>query len=260
MKFGSYRSEALLHVLRMAGTAVLFAGVAQGAQFQFGALVQAGIAGAGDWEIGVGNSTASPTTTASLASQWVANTPRLMQLEYLKTTNTVNVRVYDGNAAAGAFTQASFSPAGGAAVGANAMWTLPASSFFVQAVNSTILPSSIALSNITLSGVTGAINIIQPVQQISLTATRGFFGGTVTSAQTGDIVFQGDSNGNWRLAASVTLGGFVGILPNGNALEMSLDASAIDVVPEPGTWGMLLIGGILMVAARVRGQKSSVRV
>jgi hypothetical protein len=176
--------------LRIAFATLALSSAAHAAQFQFGALVQAGIAGAGDWEIGVGTSSAAPTTTASLATQWVSGVDRLMQLEYLKSTNTVNVRVYNGNAAAGAFTQASYSPAGGALVGANATWTLPASSFFVTATNGTIAPTSVTLSSITLSGVSGAINVIQPIQQTTLTAAHAFFGPTTSASQTGDVVFQ----------------------------------------------------------------------
>ncbi len=242
----------------MAAVALFFSAAAQGAQFQFGALVQAGIAGTGDWEIGIGTTAAAPASTASLATQWANNTPRLVELEYLKSTNSVNVRVYDGNTNAGGFTQTSYSPAGGTLVGANAVWTLPASSFFVQATNGTILPSSITVSNITLSGISGAVNIIQPLQQTTLAANHSFLGATATTAQTGDVVFQADVNGNWRMTATVTMTGLFGAFgASGNELALALNANALDPVPEPGTLGLLLIGGAIIVGGRIRRNKST---
>src|SRR4051812_14998752 len=135
MKSGCVFSLNLRRCTQVVVAAVILNVAAQGAQFQFGALVQAGIAGAGDWELGVGTTAAAAVNTASLTNQWVAGADRMLQLEYLKPTNTVNVRLYDGATATGAFTQVSYSPAGGALVGANAIWTLPAASFFATASN-----------------------------------------------------------------------------------------------------------------------------
>jgi hypothetical protein len=247
MKSGGKFSRNSLQWIRLAAAAVVLSSAAQAAQFQFGALIQAGIAGTGDWEIGVGSTAATPTSTASLTNQWVAGVDRMVQLEYLKPTNTVNVRVYDGATATGAFTQASYSPVGGNLVGANAIWTLPASSFFATATTGPLLGTSITVSNITLSGISGAVNVIQPIQQTTLTASRGIFGGTTTDFQPANVVFQGDSNGSWRLAATVNLNGTFGnIWAQGNQLALSLNAGAVDPVPEPSTFGMILLGGVLI--------------
>jgi hypothetical protein len=254
---------SVLTCLQTVGIAALLTASAQGASFQFGALVQAGVAGGADWELGAGASTASPTATAELATPWANGVDRLLQVEYLKASNTVNVRVYNGTTAAGAFSQASFSPVGGAAVGANAIWTLPASSFFATALGfgagGPIFGSSISVSGLTLAGISGALNIIQPILQTSLTATRGFLGATDTVSQTQDIVFQGDSTGSWRLAGLVQMNGLTSIFgtnATGNDLTFGLNASATDVVPEPGTWGLMLLGTVAMAGLSRRRRTS----
>ena len=257
MKNGSYSSTALLSCFRIAGLALTMGAAAQGAQFQFGALVQAGVAGTGDWEIGIGTTATAPSSTASLGTHWADGVSRMVEMEYLKPTNTVNVRVYNGNTATGAFTQASYNPAGGAAVGANAIWTLPASSFFVQALG-TIQPISITVSNITLTGISGALNVIQPIQQTTLAASHGLFGGTDITAQSGDVVFQSTGSGSWRMAASVTMTGFL-VLPSGNQTALGINASAVDAVPEPSTFALLLVGGALVAGGRLRKSKTASR-
>ena len=240
----------------MIGLGALLSAGAQGAEFQFGALLQWGVAGNGDYEIAVGNNPAAPDATASLANHWVSNVERLIQVEYLKGTNTATVRVYDGATATGGSTQVSFQPTGGGTVAADAIWTLPASAFFVtaQGVGSggPIFGSSASLSNITLSGVSGAINVIQPIQQTTLTAARGFLGGTSTVAQTGDIVFQADATGSWRLQGTLrlTLSTTIGV--DSNDLQLGISGAAVEAVPEPGTVGLVSIGFLVMAGVARR--------
>ncbi|MEO5923963.1 MAG: PEP-CTERM sorting domain-containing protein [Bryobacteraceae bacterium] len=236
----------------MATLLIVASAAAKAAQFQFGVLVQAGIAGAGDWEIGVGTTSAAPVNTASLANQWVNGADRAVQMEYLKGTNTVNVRVYNGATTTGAFTQASYNPTGGGLVGANAIWTLPTASFFATATSGTLFGTSITVSNLTLSGVSGAINIIQPIQQTTLDASRGFLGATDTVSQSQNIVFTADSSGSWRLTGTINMTGLPPTLlgATGNQLALSVGASAVDAVPEPGTFGFMLLGAGLIFGAR----------
>jgi hypothetical protein len=249
--------------LRIAGLAALMTTASQAAQFQFGALVQAGVAGGGDWEVGVGNSVASLADTNSLGTHWATGSNRLVEVEYLRSTNTASVRVYNGNTASGAFTESSFQPTGGAGVAANATWTLPAAAFFATAQGTfsggPIFGSSISITNLVLTGVSGAVNIIQPIQQTTLTAARPVLGGTITVAQTQDIVFTADSTGSWRLQGTIQMGGlgpFFGA--NGDDLALSISASATDAVPEPGTVGLMLIGGLLMAGVSRRRKSAAI--
>ena len=98
--------------IRIAGVAALLAPSSHAAQFQFGVLVQAGVAGTDDWETGVGNTTSSLADTDSLGSHWVNGVSRLVQVEYLKATNTATVRVYGAITGSG-YTESTFQPAGG---------------------------------------------------------------------------------------------------------------------------------------------------
>jgi hypothetical protein len=231
--------------IRMMSVGLMLAASAHAAQFQFGALIQAGVAGAGDWEIGVGDSSGGTTVTSSLGSHWVNGVDRAIQMEYSKTTNTISVRVYNGATATGGFTEASFQPTGGAAMVADAIWTLPAASFFATAegfgAGGPVFASSITISNLTLSGVSGAINVIEPIQQTTLVASRAFLGGTSTVSQSQDIVFQADSTGSWRLQGTIQMTGLSGAGASGNDLSLQFNALASDV-PEPGTLGLMGLG------------------
>ncbi len=230
---------------------------AQGAQFQFGALVQAGVAGTGDWEIGIGTTATAPSSTASLGTHWADGVSRMVEMEYLKPTNTVNVRVYSRSTGDGALRRPLPILQVEAAVGANAIWTLPASSFFVQAWcdQSAI---SITVSNITLTGISGALNVIQPIQQTTLAASHGLFGGTDITAQSGDVVFSPPAVAVGGMAASVTMTGFI-VLPSGNQTALGINASAVDAVPEPSTFALLLVGGVRSRGGRLRKSKTASR-
>src|SRR3954470_9136266 len=165
---------SLRTVARMAGLVLALSSAAQAAQFQFGALIQAGFtsSSAGNWEMAVGATPGATSATSSLGTYWNDNQDRLVQIEYLKATNTVNVRVYDNALATSGFDQISYNPVGGAAVGANAIWTLPVSSFFVTATTGPTQATSIQIASLALTGVSGAINVIQPIQQTTLLASR----------------------------------------------------------------------------------------
>jgi hypothetical protein len=210
-----------------------------GAQFQFGALIRVGYAGTGgsNYDFGAGPTSGALAATGDYAAYYTDGVPVAFQIQYTKATNTVTVNV-GGNTV-------NYNPAGGAALAANAIWTLPASSFFVTAATGPFLGTSVTLSGLTLSGVTGALNILQPIQQTTLNATRGFLGGTVSANESQDIVFQADPGGDWRLNGNVT---FTGLLPppfnilgaNGDDLQFGFAASAS--VPEPSTAISMLLG------------------
>ena len=74
-----------------------------GATFQMGALIQVGFASGA--EISAGASTASPASTVDGAA-WASGQSRLVQVEYLKSTNTEEVRLYNGATTSSGFTEA----------------------------------------------------------------------------------------------------------------------------------------------------------
>ncbi len=245
---------------RIIGIAVCLAPSAQAVQFQFGALVQAGFtsSSAGNWEMAVGSTPGATTDTASLSTYWNNNEDRHFEVEYLKATNTVNVRVYDSALTSSPFTQVSYNPTNGALAAATATWTLPASSFFVTASTGPTQNTSIQLSNITLSGISGAVSVLQPIQQTTLAASRIVGGPVATVSQTQDIVFVADSTGSWRLSGDIRLSGIQGGgRATGNELALNFSASANDAVPEPGTFAMSVIGLMLFGVAGYRARKGA---
>ncbi len=69
--------------------------------------------------------------------------------------------------------------------------------------------------------------------------------------------FSGNVNGAWTLYALDTAAGDTGSVVNGWSLNFTTNASA---VPEPATWGMMILGfGMIGAAARSRKVKTSVR-
>ena len=237
---------------------VLLAGPGYAAQFQLGVLVQAGFAatGPGFWEFGAGNTSGAPVSTNDLTPYWQNGVDRRVEIEYRKATNNLQVRMYQDGTNTSPFSQVNFNPTGGASIVPTATWTLSAASFFVTATNGTFLPTSITLSGLALSPISGALNILQPIQQTTLTAARGFFGATTTVTQSQDIVFQGDSTGSWRLTGNLNLQGFFGFGPfgaTGNDLAFGFGATAAGaIVPEVSTFALVGLGMIAMGLIRRR--------
>jgi hypothetical protein len=243
--------RALGRFLTIAALAALATGAAQAAQFNLSVLIQAGDAGISDWEAGQGDNT--PTSTTSISPYWANGVDRLVEMEYQKPTNTMTVRVYNDNTNLSAFDSASFNPTGGGAVSATAEWTLPAAAFFVNALGSAGRGTAMTVSNITLGGVFGAITILQPLQQTTLTASRAAGMPTSSVTQSDDVVFLADNTGSWRLSASVRLSGISGVgAATNNQLAWGLSAVASEV-PEPATFGLIALGfmGMFLVRKRV---------
>jgi hypothetical protein len=150
------------------------------------------------------------------------------------------------------YSQLTYHPAG-SPVATNATWTLPASSFFATALSGPGVSSTITVSNLTLSGISGALTILKPIQQTSLQASSGLSAATQTVTQSQDIVFRADSTGSWQLNGFITLNGigFAGG-PTGNQLELALTAQAS---PEPASAVLMGAGlGALLLVQRRRGR------
>lgn len=229
----------------------------QAATFGLGALIQVGLSSSsGNGAILSVGDNGSASGGSGMAPSFQNNQGRWVQIAYQQSTNNLQVRIYDGATATGAFTSLNYSPTGGAAVGPNAMWTIPAAAFFVQATTGVNRTTSIDFSNITLSGVSGALNIISPMQQTSLSASKG--GGPnspgQTAIQTGDIVFQGDSTGSWVLSGLLTLSGVNGNGASGSELAMGFSGNASSV---PETSSMLMVGSGLIAVFASRRKKTS---
>jgi PEP-CTERM motif-containing protein len=228
------------------------------AQFQLGVLIRAGslAAGAGNWEIGAGDTSGAPSGTADATPYWANNTDRRVEIEYQKATNTLEVRLYQDATNTSAFSVVDFNPTGGSLVGAGATWTLPASSFFVNAAGGPTPPTSITLSNLSLSGLSGALNVLSPIQQTTLAASRAANGATSTVTEAGDIVFQGDATGSWRLTGILNLTGIAGGAgASGNELSFGFAGTA--VVPEAST--LMLIGMGMVALGLFHRRKNSQR-
>jgi hypothetical protein len=229
------------------------------AQFQFSTLIRLGsaAAGAGNYELQAGSN------TADLNPYFADRVSQAFSIQYAKATNTATLTVGSSSV--------SFNPAGGAATAADAIWTLPASSFTLTALgpfngslNGTfgLEGTSISLSGLTLTGVSGALNVLQPLQNTTLAASRNFLDGTVTASQSGDVVFQGDSNGDWRLTGTITLTGLLPIsTTSGDDLSFGFAASATDVTatPEPSALSSMLSGSaaLMLLWSRRRRKKGS---
>ncbi len=214
---------------------------AQAADFGFSTLIRMGNPGI-DWELGSGAAALAPSVTSSLSSYWNSGASRQFQITYNRPTNNVELRLWTNSGSSS--TALNFTPSG-TPNPIDAIWTLPASSFFVKAVTGANVWTGITLSSMTLSGVSGALNVISPMLQTSLQAGSSLFQPTQTVTQTGDVVFRGDSNGSWRLAGYVTMNYFgLGGLGHQDRLTFGLTAlSAAAPTPEPST-GLMLAAGV----------------
>lgn len=232
-----------------------------GANFSFGVLLQAGFTGGipstgGSVTVGAGDNASA--NGASNSSTWQSGQAHALQIEYLKSTNTISVKLYQGATASGAFTETDYHPTGGGSLAANATWTLPASAFFVTAQGGPVQVASVSISNLALAGVSGGINILQPLQQTTLMASNIVGSPTSTVTQGQDIIFQGDSNGNWMLTGSLTFSGVaLGTTP-ANDLAFGFSGTAAgSSVPETSS---LPLVGTGLAALIFFGRKKTLKV
>jgi hypothetical protein len=225
---------------------------AMASQFQFGMMIELGSNSASSWELGLGSSSGSITSTASLTPYFINNQFRLFQLDYNKASNTTTLRMYAGSRALGPTTSASYSPVGGASAPADNLWTLPASLFFLQSAPSSS-NTRIELSGLALSGINGAINILNPLQQTSMIEQQNNGNGAGSITQSGDVRFFADPTGSWRLEGLIRIRA-AGGTPAQNALIFGLGASS-SAAPEP--WTMATVGSGLLFVALFRRRQSS---
>ncbi len=220
------------------------------AEFGFRTVIRLGESGGG-WEFAAGDN--SGGSASSLSDYWASGASRQFQVTYDRPANNVQLRLYanDGSSS----TALNFSPAGGPAA-PNAIWRLPASSFFATAITGANVWTGVTLSNMTLSGVTGAINILSPMQQTWMQAGSSQWQPSQTVAQSQDIVFRGDATGSWRLAGYVTMN-FWGLSGTDHQDRLQFGLSALSdsgATPEPSSMVLLLTG---LAGAAFRRKRAS---
>lgn len=239
-------------------TAVVCSAVsnASAADFQFSTIIRAGLAGASDTELGIGATAGSPTSTGDVNPYFAPASAQLFEIGYLKATNTAYVRVYQNLSSSSAFSQVTHNPVGGGSQPANAIWRLPATSFFVRATNGSGINFA-SVSNLALSGVSGAINVLSPLQSTSMLAYQLGFASQSNVTQSQDVRFIADSGGNWRLTGQLQ---FIGLQSNGGVasggdIQFGVTA-ALSETPEPASTGLAFLGIAGMVAyARKRSMR-----
>ncbi len=207
------------------------------AQFQFGTMVRAGINGAQDWELAVGNSSGAlppNANTAQVQPHYTNGRDNEFEISYTKATNTATLMVRTRTSGPGSGrTFLSYNPIGGSLLPAAATWTIPVGGLYLRAVQ---IPaaSSISLSNLRLSG---AISILQPIQQTTMTAAQNNTPGGSLVRQSADIVFRTTGSGDWKLEGEFTMTGVAqnGSQPGAKRSELQFGFNAIAEAPEPAT-------------------------
>lgn len=208
------------------------------AQFQFGTMVRAGINGAQDWELAAGTASGAlppNANTAHVQPHYTNGRVNDFEISYAKATNTATLTVVASAPSQGSSgrTTITFNPVGGNLLPAAATWTIPVGGLYLRA---TQIPtaSSISLSNLRL---TGAISILQPIQQTTMTAAQNNTPGGALVRQSADIVFQTSGSGNWTLAGQFTMTGLApnGSQPGAKRSELQFGFNAIAEAPEPAT-------------------------
>lgn len=227
---------------------------AHAAEFGFQTFIRLGAAGS-DWEFSAANPGGASPLSGSLGDYWASGASREFQVIYQRPTNSLQLRLYANNGSS--YTSLNSSPAG-APGAADAVWRLPASSFFVTALTGANVWTGVTVSNITLSGLSGALDVLSPVQQTWMQAGSSQWQSTQSVSQSQDIVFRGDATGSWRLAGFVTMN-FWGLGGSGHQDRLLFGVSALSdsSAPEPSTAALMMVG--LAVAAGWRHRRKSER-
>jgi hypothetical protein len=178
---------------------------------------------------------------------WSSGASRQFQVIYTRASNTMEVRIYN-NGSTTAYGYYDFTPTGGPSP-VNAVWTLPATSFFASAQTGTG-SASISVSGLSLSGVNGAITVLSPLTSLA-TVTNNGGAATVTSQLSQNAVFLADPTGSWMLSGFVTMN-FTGTTNSPDRLQFGLTATAN--TPEPSVFLTIGLGLVSLGLVRRRAK------
>ncbi len=247
-----------LHVFALA---VFAAHGLSAAQFQFGTMVRAGLSGNQEWEIAAGQSSGAlppSATTGQVSPHYTDGRNNPFEIGYVKSTNTATLTVRTGSGGGGSSTTTvNWNPVGGSLLPAAATWTIPMGGLYVSAARVPIA-TSISLDKLKL---TGAISILQPIQQTTMTAAQNNTPGGVVVRQSADIVFRTTGSGDWKLEGEFTMTGLApnGAQPGAKRSELQFGFNVIAEAPEPATVLATALGlGALIALRRRQGEGTKV--
>jgi hypothetical protein len=241
---------------------ISFASNSFAGEFSFFSILQAGLPGNADWEIGTGPNANTVSNTAQYRySQstpgWSDNLDHQFRIGYTHATNTIYATVWGST---GTAYTSQYNPAGGAAVRTDGIWTIDTGALSVSATphtgtNGQSAPSAIVVDNLQLSA---AVNVLQPLSQTSLSASQP--AGSGQGANTSPIVFSAAATGgDWYLDGTIRFTGLAGNTAGAGAqrssLQFGLSGSYTDT-PEPAA--LFLVAGGLGAMAYYRRRRSIV--
>jgi hypothetical protein len=236
------------HLRFIAAIVCLFAGTAHGADFNFNVLIRAGLAGPGDWEVGMGlNSAGVPTVSGHLSPYYLNDTPQRFEIGYRQSTGQAFTRIYADNTASVLLLNLVYHVPNAAPLSPTGGWTLPAGSFYTRASLNAQTETSVTASNMSLA--TG-LSVLNPP---SITARNN----TVTAQNTpqgSPFLFQ-TASGDWMLTGELTMTGLREYVVNGatrSQLQFGLTAVAGET-PEPASL-LLLASALVWLFYRQRPQ------
>lgn len=209
---------------------------AYGQSFSFYSTLRAGLPAGGDWELGLGNTSSASSSTANVSftnggpgqNWWNPNASQAFRIGWNATTNSAYATVFG----AGAVSQTVNFANAGAPLSSNAIWTLPAASFFVSAATRPS-PSSVEITGLTLSPNTvlasGSLPSLFRASQPIVNPGDNF------QSLNAPLVINAASNGgNWFIQGNIRFNGLAG--QGGSSqrsqLQFNILATGSDV-PEP---------------------------
>lgn len=200
---------------------------ASGADFNFNVLIRAGLAGNGDWEVGMGlNSAGVPTVSGQLAPYYLNGQPQRFEIGYTQSSGQAYTRIYSDAAGSALLLNVIYTVPNAAPLAPGGGWTLPAASFYTRASANASATTSVSVTNMALS--TG-LSVLNPPSITSLNTGAG-----QSSNQASPVLFQ-TQNGDWVLSGALTMTGLQAYVANGatrSQLQFGLTAQASDT-PEP---------------------------
>lgn len=218
------------------------------ADFSFGFMIRAGVAGNGDWEMQIGPNSGALTTPqyqifnpAVFGTNYYGNdTPQRFEVGYRAAANQAFVRVYTSNSPASPFVEGTYTAPGSTSLGPSSTWTLPTNGFYVSAAPNGINAkptTGVNVANLAWAG--GASGPALGNLSVSHTGAAP----AVLSGQP-QTVFLSGVNGDWMLSGDFRFQGLAAYVTKGAnraQLQFGFNVSGTDAaaVPEPSTYALM---------------------